>query len=62
MGFEQPAQWFLLEEDKSINGLSDDVFPGNVLIKLGFGLATEFERLKVGAVALLLSIALPLLW
>jgi hypothetical protein len=37
IGFENPAQWFLLEEDKCINALNKDVFPGNVLLKLGFG-------------------------
>jgi hypothetical protein len=46
MGFEQNAQWYLLKEDKSINALSTDVFPGQVLMKIGFGLAAEADRLK----------------
>eukprot|EP01038_Epipyxis_sp_PR26KG_P004421 gene4421-6250_t len=37
IGFEEPAKWFLMQEDKSINALDDGMFPGNVLIKLGFG-------------------------
>lgn len=37
IGFSNPAEWYFLQEDKSINGLSDDVFAGTVLIKLGFG-------------------------
>src|SRR2546430_10796163 len=44
--FDKPAEWFLLQEDKSIDGLSADVFPGNVLIKLGFGTAVESERVE----------------
>lgn len=43
IGFEQPAQWWLLQEDKSIDALDDDVFPGSVLVKLGFGLASEAD-------------------
>jgi hypothetical protein len=35
--FLEPAKWFLLEEDKSIDCLDDDDFPGTVLVKLGFG-------------------------
>lgn len=35
--FSEPATWIALKEDKSINALSDGVFPGQVLLKLGFG-------------------------
>lgn len=35
--FLEPSKWFLLEEDKSIDELAEDQFPGTVLIKLGFG-------------------------
>lgn len=38
LGFSQPTDWVLLQEDKCIDALSKDVFPGNVLIKVGFGL------------------------
>eukprot|EP01034_Spumella_vulgaris_P027083 gene27083-33756_t len=44
LGFDQPAKWFLLQEDKSIDALDNDVFPGNILIKVGFGHATESDK------------------
>lgn len=44
LGFDQPAKWHLLQEDKSIDALSADVFPGNILIKLGFGLAKDSDK------------------
>jgi hypothetical protein len=28
LGFNEKAKWFLLEEDKSIDSLDSDVFPG----------------------------------
>ncbi len=37
LGFSQPCQWFLMREDKVIDALNDGDFPGNVLLKLGFG-------------------------
>lgn len=40
--FSQPAHWFLLSEDKSIDCLNEDEFPGTILIKLGFGLRKKF--------------------
>lgn len=46
IGFNEPTQWFLLQEDKSINALSDGIFPGNILIKLGFGLVQEAEATR----------------
>jgi hypothetical protein len=44
MGFDCNAQWYLLKEDKSIDALSTDVFPGNLLLKIGFGTATEADN------------------
>jgi len=34
MGFELETQWFLLQEDKSIDALGADVFPGNTCLML----------------------------
>ena len=31
LGFEHDTQWYLLQEDKSINALSSEVFPGMFL-------------------------------
>lgn len=36
-GFRAAAEWILLGEDKSIDALVDGEFPGNVMVKLGFG-------------------------
>lgn len=44
MGFDNTAQWYLLKEDKSIDALNTDVFPGNVLLKIGFGTAEDAMR------------------
>lgn len=44
LGFDSEAEWYLLKEDKSIDALSKDVFPGQVLVKVGFGTAVEAER------------------
>lgn len=41
IGFEQSAEWYLLQEDKSIDALTKDEFPGSLLIRLGFGLESE---------------------
>eukprot|EP01036_Dinobryon_divergens_P025584 gene25584-34147_t len=41
MGFDQPAQWYSLQEDKAIDALNADVFPGSLLLKLGFGLESD---------------------
>jgi hypothetical protein len=35
--FTAKARWILLQEDKGIDALNDGDFPGQVLIKLGFG-------------------------
>ena len=32
LGFENETQWYLLQEDKSINALSNEVFPGEFFI------------------------------
>lgn len=44
LGFENNAKWYLLREDKSIDALNTEVFPGNLLLKIGFGLLSEAER------------------
>jgi hypothetical protein len=41
--FKAPPQWIFLKEDKSIDALSSGEFPGNVLIRLGFGLKETAE-------------------
>jgi hypothetical protein len=38
--FSTAARWIPFKEDKSLNALSDGVFPGQVLVKLGFGEVT----------------------
>jgi hypothetical protein len=43
LGFDRQAEWVLLQEDKSIDALEDDVFPGTVLMKIGFGPAADAE-------------------
>ena len=43
LGFNGRAQWYLMEEDKVVNALKDDEFPGNLLIKLGFGRAADAD-------------------
>jgi hypothetical protein len=45
MGFEQNAQWYPLREGTPVGALSNDVFPSQVLMKIGFGLAADAERL-----------------
>lgn len=35
--FMEPAEWIALKEDKALNILDKGVFPGQVLIRLGFG-------------------------
>jgi hypothetical protein len=41
IGFDLPAKWYLLQEDRVIDALDHDDFPGQLLIKLGFGRADE---------------------
>lgn len=36
-GFSNDVQWISMKEDSSIDALADDEFPGNVLVRLGFG-------------------------
>lgn len=43
--FGAPPQWIMLQEDKSIDALDKGEFPGNVLVKLGFG-TPEVAELK----------------
>lgn len=40
LGFDGEAEWHLLKEDKVIKALEGE-FPGNLLLKLGFGLARD---------------------
>jgi hypothetical protein len=37
--FSAPPRWVMLQEDKSIDALDKGEFPGNLLVKIGFGLA-----------------------
>ena len=41
---DNPAEWILLKEDKVINALSENVFPGSLLLKLGFGSVYDANR------------------
>ncbi len=43
LGFTQPTQWQLLREDKSIDALPTDMFPGSILMKVGFGVFSDAE-------------------
>lgn len=36
-GFNSDVKWVSLKEDPAIDALKDDEFPGNVLVRLGFG-------------------------
>jgi hypothetical protein len=47
IGFQDDPEWVLLREDKVIDALYDDDFPGSVLVKLGFGLLSEGENTEV---------------
>jgi hypothetical protein len=44
LGFNGKAQWYLMEEDKVVNALNDEEFPGNLLLKIGFGHAVDADR------------------
>lgn len=44
LGFGRDAEWVILQEDKVINAIDDDEFPGSLLIKLGFGPKEEAEQ------------------
>ena len=45
MGFELETQWFLLQEDKSIDALGADVFPGLRLLSVYCDLCVYFQSL-----------------
>lgn len=47
LGYLKPAKWFQLQEDKVIDCLDDGEFPGAVLVKLGFGLASDCRTAAV---------------
>lgn len=35
IGFDQKAEWCIMQEDKAVNAFNDDVFPGSsVFLKL----------------------------
>ena len=38
IGFKNATQSYLLEEDRSINALETDIFPGSLQIKLGYSI------------------------
>jgi hypothetical protein len=46
IGFDTIIDWVLLREDKLIDALSESVFPGQILMKLGFGPTSEVEKWK----------------
>jgi hypothetical protein len=45
--FTSTAKWIMLQEDKAIDALDKGEFPGNVLIKLGFGPVEAAEATRV---------------
>ena len=45
-GFLEPTKWNMLEEDKALDALDAGDFPGTLLMKIGFGLASESERME----------------
>jgi len=45
-GFMESTKWALLEEDKALDALDAGEFPGTLLLKVGFGLATESARME----------------
>ncbi|GMF14931.1 unnamed protein product [Phytophthora fragariaefolia] len=36
-GFNSEVEWLLMKEDQAIDALEDETFPGNVLVRMGFG-------------------------
>ncbi|KAI9909986.1 hypothetical protein PsorP6_010790 [Peronosclerospora sorghi] len=36
-GFDTSVEWFSLQADQALHALEDETFPGNVLVRLGFG-------------------------
>jgi hypothetical protein len=54
-GFNSEVEWVSLKEDGAVNALDDDTFPGNVLVRMGFGteemaMATPWSRSDLEAV------------
>ena len=45
-GFMESTKWTILEEDKALDALDAGDFPGTLLLKIGFGLATESARMQ----------------
>ncbi|KAF1325644.1 Inositol polyphosphate 5-phosphatase, partial [Globisporangium splendens] len=43
-GFASDVEWVSMKEDSSIDALADDEFPGNVLVRLGFGTEEDAHR------------------
>ena len=44
--FKSQARWISLKEDKVINGLKDGEYPGQILVKLGFGSSDDARDSK----------------
>eukprot|EP00604_Paraphysomonas_vestita_P002816 CAMPEP_0174818892 /NCGR_PEP_ID=MMETSP1107-20130205/1828_1 /TAXON_ID=36770 /ORGANISM="Paraphysomonas vestita, Strain GFlagA" /LENGTH=1810 /DNA_ID=CAMNT_0016031457 /DNA_START=453 /DNA_END=5885 /DNA_ORIENTATION=- len=42
--FTSPPKWILLQEDKSIDALDKGEFPGNLLLRLGFGIVDDARQ------------------
>ncbi|KAG7389144.1 hypothetical protein PHYBOEH_007572 [Phytophthora boehmeriae] len=54
-GFNSSLEWISMKEDQAIDALEDDTFPGNVLVRLGFGteemaMKTAWDRSDLDAV------------
>ncbi|KAF4323979.1 hypothetical protein BBO99_00002154 [Phytophthora kernoviae] len=54
-GFNSSLEWISMKEDQAIDALEDDTFPGNVLVRLGFGteemaMQTAWDRSDLDAV------------
>lgn len=54
-GFHNQVAWLSMKEDQAINALEDETFPGNVLVRIGFGteemaMHTMWDRTDLDAV------------
>ncbi|KAE8903430.1 hypothetical protein PF005_g14426 [Phytophthora fragariae] len=54
-GFDTDVEWILMKEDQAIDALEDETFPGNVLVRMGFGteemaMQTAWDRSELDAV------------
>ncbi|KAJ8550633.1 hypothetical protein ON010_g10436 [Phytophthora cinnamomi] len=54
-GFNTDVEWLLMKEDQAIDALEDETFPGNVLVRMGFGtedmaMQTAWDRSELDAV------------